>query len=93
NRAAEIVDFARKRAEFSANITSILSKNNEQTYSILARILVDEGELLQAHIAEINSATAETEKRFSSLEQLYSELVVKKKQVEDAFVTFVAVAL
>ncbi|HCC04855.1 TPA: hypothetical protein DEP58_00940 [Patescibacteria group bacterium] len=92
-RAEKIVISARKRAELSANITSILSKNNEQTYAILARILVDEGELSQAHITELNSATAETEKRFSTLEQLYSELVVKKKEVEDMFATFVAVAL
>jgi len=93
NRAEKIVFSARKRAELSANITSILSKNNEQTYTILARILVDEGELSSAHITELNSATNETEKRFGTLEQLYSELVVKKKEVEDAFATFVAVAL
>jgi len=93
NRAEKIVISARKRAELSANITSILSKNNEQTNAILTRILVDEGELSQTHITEINSATAETEKRFDVLEQLYTDLTAKKKEVEDAFATFVAVAL
>lgn len=93
NRATEIIALARKRAEYSANITSILSKNNEQTYVILTRILVDEGALSQEHIAELNSATGEAEARFETLETLYDELLKKKNEVEHAFASFVDVAL
>ena len=93
NRASEIIILARKRAELSANITSILSRNNEQTYAILTRILVDEGELTDTHITEINNATHETEVRFATLEKLYTELGTKKSEVENAFAVFVEVAL
>lgn len=88
-----IVTEARKRAELSARITSILSEINEQTYAIITRILAEKGDLSDAHITEINSITAEAEKRFMSLEGLYTELENKKIELERLFSEFVATAL
>jgi hypothetical protein len=89
----EIVTMARKRAELSAHITSILSEINEQTYAIITRILADEGALSAEHVSSINSVTADAEKRFVLLEGLYVELVAKKEEMDKAFVQFTQQAL
>jgi hypothetical protein len=91
--ASNIVLIARKRAELSARITSILSETNDHTYAIITRILADHGELTQEHIATINDATRQAEDRFATLEGLYYELVQKKKELEGAFTQFTRVAL
>lgn len=88
-----IVTMARKRAELSAHITSILSEINEQTYAIITRILADEGVLSAEHISAINSATAEAEKRFALLEGLYVELLAKKEEMDTAFAVFTQQAI
>lgn len=92
-RALDIVTLSRKRAEISARITSILSENNEQILIILTRVLTDKGELTQEHISEINVVTADAEKRFETLEALYSELITKKEEVEVVFKNFIEAAL
>lgn len=93
NRATEIVALARKRAEISAHITSLLSESNEQTQEIISRILIDKGELTQAHIVELNASTEEAERRFGVLEGLYLELIAKKEEIEIAFKNFIEVSL
>lgn len=93
NRVEEIVTLARKRAEISARITSILSETNEQTYAIITRILADEGVLSNAHVTEINISTAEAEKRFATLENLYIEIQKKKLEMDTMFSQFTKQAL
>jgi uncharacterized secreted protein with C-terminal beta-propeller domain len=93
NRAMDIVSHARKRAEISARITSILSETNEQTHAIITRILADNGKLSQTHIIEINEATADAQARFDTLRMLYQELQQKKKEIDALFNTFVQKAL
>ncbi len=92
-RTEAIVELARKRAELSARVTSILSETNEQTYTIITRILADKGELTQEHITEINNATAEAEKRFATLTDLYAELSAKKAELDIAFTAFASTAI
>ncbi len=92
-RTDEIVSIARKRAETSARITSILSETNEHTYSIITRIIADKGNLSSEHIGEINTATFEAEKRFSTLEDLYRELQAQRKTIDEKFTSFTKVAL
>lgn len=89
----ELVTMARKRAELSARITSILSEINEQTYTIITRILADNGVLSQEHISAINNTTAEAEKRFSVLEGLYTELRTKKEEMDKMFLQFTQQAI
>ncbi len=93
NRSKKIITLARKRAELTARITSVLSETNEQTYAIITRILQEKGDLSEAHIKEINASTEYAEKRFHSLESLYKELLEKKKEMEDEFNEFVKVAI
>lgn len=88
NQSSDIVAMARKRAEISARITSILSETNEQTYAIITRILADGGELTDTHITDINNITEEAERRFSTLEGLYVELIDKKTEMDNAFKNF-----
>jgi len=88
-RALAIVAGARKRAELSARITSTLSEMNEQTHSIITRILEEKGELSQEHIHYINEGTAYAEERFETLSDLYVELQAKKGESESLFAQFV----
>jgi len=88
-----IVGIARKRAEISSRITSILSETNEQTYAIITRILAEKGALSPEHITEINAATADAEKRFDTLAELYAELVTKHEELERAFGDFIKDAI
>jgi len=92
-RADEIVQLARKRAELSSRITSVLSETNEHTYAIITRILAEKGELSREHVAEINATTKTAEERFSELEELYTEILVKKEEVQNKFTEFATVAL
>lgn len=87
-QASEIVVMARRRAEISARITSILSETNEQTYAIITRILAEKGELSSSHIMEINDATSAAEKRFATLGDLYTELLSKKNEMSEMFKNF-----
>lgn len=93
NQAEGIVVLARKRAEISSRITAILSETNEHTYAIITRILAEKGVLSEAHISEINFATKEAEKRFSKLEDLYTEITVKKNEMDTAFAVFTQKAI
>jgi hypothetical protein len=93
NQVDEMVLLARKRAEVSSRITAILSETNEHTYAIITRIIAEKGVLSQEHIAEINTATAEAEERFSTLEGLYTEVLVKKEEMDTLFKKFVATAI
>jgi hypothetical protein len=88
-QAGDIVAGARKRAELSARITSVLSEMNEQTYAIITRILEDKGELTQEHAQYINETTAYAEERFSTLSGLYTELQQKTLETETKFTVFV----
>jgi hypothetical protein len=88
-QAGDIVAGARKRAELTARITSVLSEMNEQTYSIITRILEDKGELTQEHIQYINDSTAYAEERFEILGGLYTELQQKTIETEMLFTQFV----
>ena len=92
-QAGSIVTHARKRAELSARITSVLSETQDQTHAIITQILEDKGELTSAHIQAINSATAEAENRHDGLEGLYTEVLQEKKDIETAFTQFIATAL
>jgi hypothetical protein len=92
-QASALVDGARKRAELSARITSILSEMNEQTYAIITRILADRGKLTSEHIRNINEATDGAEKRFETLKQLYEELEDKKRSMQREFELFAQSAL
>lgn len=92
-KADAIVALARKRAELSSRITSVLSETSEQTYAIVTRILADQGSLTQEHIIEINNATAEAEKRFATLEDLYQDLTLKKTELDAAFTDFAETAI
>lgn len=92
-RATEIVVIARKRAEISARITSILSETNDQTHAIVTRILAEKGKLSQDHIIEINETTQEATARFETLEGLYNTLLEKKDEMDKAFSEFVQVAI
>jgi hypothetical protein len=88
-QAGDIVAGARKRAELSARITSVLSEMNEQTYAIITRILEDKGELTQEHIQYINDTTAYAEERFATLSGLYTDLQQKTTETETLFAQFV----
>ncbi len=92
-KAGEIVLLSRKRAEVSARITSVLSETNEQTHSIITRILSEEGVLSHQHIIEINATTESAEERFATLEGLYSQLIRMKEEVDTLFTEFVQAAL
>jgi hypothetical protein len=91
--AEEIVAMARKRAELTARTTAILSETNDQTYSIITRILADKGELTDAHIHEINEATARAEERFATLKEQYTALALQSKELQEAFQAFVQTAI
>ena len=93
NKADAVVVLARKRAELSSHITSILLEMNEQTYVIITRILEEDGELPAAHINELNIATNEAEERFDDLTELYEELTIKKSELEQTFALFVTTAI
>jgi len=93
NKANGIVEVARKRAEISARITSVLSEINEQTYSIITRMLAEKGVLSNEHATDINSATSDAERRFNDLEGLYSELISKKTETDKIFKDFVSNAI
>jgi len=93
NSAEKIVTLARKRAELSAHITSVLSETNEHTYAIITRILADEGRLSNEHIDAINTSTTEAEERFKILEDLYTELLTKKGEIEMLFSEFAKQAI
>jgi len=92
-RAAGIVSVARKRAETSARITSILTEINNHTYAIITHILEDKGELTQEHIITINNATTMAEERHDVLEGLYDELIRHKKDLDRMFRDFAAAAI
>lgn len=93
NRVEEIVMLARKRAELSSRITSILSETNDTTSAIITRILGDGGELTQEHIRDINESTRSAEERFDMVTGLYDELISRKKELDKVFADFVAVAI
>jgi len=93
HQASDIVAMARKRAELTAHLTSVLSKTNDQTYAIITRILADNGELTQAHIQEINDATTKAEDRFDTLTELYKELIDLKQQIDESFTAFAVTAI
>jgi hypothetical protein len=82
-RATEIVDLARKRAEVSSRITSILSEINDHTYAIITQILDDQGELTNSHITAINTSTTEAEERFDTLSALYEQLIDLREEVTE----------
>ncbi len=92
-QAQDIVLIARKRAELSARITSILSETNDHTYAIITRILSEKGELSGAHITEINDATKAAEERYATLEGLYKELTQKKTELDQQFAAFTKSAI
>jgi hypothetical protein len=91
--AADIVEQARKRAELSARITSILSEMNDHVYAIITRILEDRGELTSAHAQDINASTDAAEDRFDTLSGLYAELIDKRTDIEMNFTDFAKHAL
>ncbi len=93
NRAMNIVALARKRAEISSRITSVLSETNEQTYAIITRILEEKGKLTNEHIIQINETTDVAEERFASLELLYAEIMKKKEEMNSEFNDFIKVAM
>jgi hypothetical protein len=92
-QAQHIVLIARKRAELSARITSILSETNDHTYAIITRILSEKGNLSGAHITEINDATRAAEERYATLEGLYKELVQNKTELDQQFAHFTQTAI
>lgn len=89
----EIVVAARKRAELTARITSVLSETNDQTENIITRILGEGGELTDEHIVAINESTEKAEGRHATLTRLYEELAQQQAQVEVMFTLFVDSAL
>ncbi len=93
DQAALIVGMARKRAEHTARITSVLSDTQAQTYAIITQILADNGALTSDHIRSINEATTKAEERFQSLVGLYEELLQEKQRLDAAFSTFAADAI
>ncbi len=93
NRSLGLVDMARKRAELSSRITSVLSETNEHIYSIITRILADGGELTQKHMININASTLEAEDRFDTLNDLYKELADIKNEMDIVFKDFARVAI
>lgn len=86
--AGNVVALARKRAELSARITSILSETNDHTYAIITRILEDGGALTTEHIQDINAAIDTAEQRFDTLSGLYTELIEKRTELEQAIASF-----
>lgn len=86
--SGEVVSLARKRAELSARITSILSETNDHTYAIITRILEDAGVLTTEHIQDINVATDAAEQRFDTLSELYAELMERRTELEQAIALF-----
>jgi hypothetical protein len=92
-KAENIVALARKRAELSARITSILAETNDHTYAIVTRILGENGTLTQEHITAINDATKAAEERHVTLETLSKELAQKKDELDRAFSDFTKTAI
>jgi len=92
-KADAVVQLARKRAELTARITSVLSETHDQTSAIIARILREQGELTQAHIQYINDITAKAEERHATLSELYTELSVGQRTQSETFQSFVNTAL
>ena len=93
DRTKEMVVIARRRAEASAHIMSVLAETNEQTQGILERIIQENGDLSYQHIVEINDATVAAEERFDMLRALYEELVAERQVLQTRFHEFVAVAI
>jgi hypothetical protein len=93
DRAEEIVAIARRRAEASAHIMSVLAKTNEQTQAILERIAEEGGDLSYEHVVEINDATLVAEERFEVLRGLYEELLSEREVLQTRFHEFVAVSI
>lgn len=91
--ATHIVGLARARTETAAHITSVLAETNEQTYSIITRILADGGQLTNEHTQAINDATSGAQTRHDELAGLYSDLMVQRESLDQAFQQFVAVAI
>jgi len=88
SEAEGIVTLARKRAELTARITSVLSETHDQTYSIITQILEDDGELSHEHVTAINSSTDKAEERHDLLIGLYDELIAQKVALDDSFAGF-----
>lgn len=91
--AVEVVGIARRRAELSARITSVLSETHEETQAIITRILAEDGRLTPEHITIINESTDNAERRFEILEDLYTELIEKKNEADALFVHFIETAI
>lgn len=91
--ADRVVDGARKRAELTARITSVLSETNDQTENIITTILRDGGALTDAHVMAINESTDKAEGRHATLTTLYAQLTEQQTLIDDSFAAFVDNAL